>query len=60
MDIPKYLTAGDLAEILRVHKDNVNRWVREHTLKPSLRLPNGEPRFIFEDILKQLKDKEKR
>lgn len=60
MDMPKYLTVSELSEILRVHKDYVKRWVREKTLKPSLHLPNGEPRFIFEDILKQLKDKEKR
>jgi len=45
----EYLTAEELAEKLKVHRETVYRWVKGNKI-PFLRLENGDYRFKQDEV----------
>ena len=45
----EYLTAEELAEKLKVHRETVYRWVKGNKI-PILRLENGDYRFKQDEV----------
>lgn len=56
-EYPDYITTKELAELLKVTEQTVKKWISQGEIKPSLRLPNGDSRFIFQEVVKQLSRK---
>ncbi|GAA4621106.1 hypothetical protein GCM10023108_52990 [Saccharopolyspora hordei] len=49
------MTTGQVAKRLGISPRTLARYVREGLLKPSLTLPTGHHRWLWDDVLNQLK-----
>ena len=47
--LPELLTAGEVADLLRVHRQTISRWAADGTLQPA-NTPGRTLRFLREDI----------
>ncbi|MFB9568617.1 MerR family DNA-binding transcriptional regulator [Saccharopolyspora hordei] len=54
-ETPGCLTTGQVAKRLGISPRTLARYVREGLLKPSLTLPTGHHRWLWDDVLNQLK-----
>lgn len=52
--LPTLLTINEVAALLRVHRNTLNRWRRAGTGPPLLTLPNGGTRYDRDQLLRVL------
>jgi DNA-binding transcriptional MerR regulator len=52
--LPTLLTINEVAALLRVHRNTLNRWRRAGTGPPLLTLPNGGTRYDRDQLLSWL------
>ncbi|MGW1680418.1 helix-turn-helix transcriptional regulator [Saccharopolyspora sp. NPDC002376] len=51
----QYLTTGQVAKRLGITPGTLARYVRDGLLKPSLTLPTGHHRWLWDDVVNQMK-----
>lgn len=51
----RYLTTGEVARKLGISPRTLARYVREGLLEPSLTLPTGHHRWLWEDVADQMR-----
>ncbi|MGI8312589.1 helix-turn-helix transcriptional regulator [Saccharopolyspora hattusasensis] len=50
----RYLTTGQVAKRLGITPSTLARYVREGLLQPSLTLPTGHHRWLWDDVARQM------